>query len=193
MINGEFLNKYQSSANLVAVYPGRLGERIDIPIAGLLYVSMGLSGEIGELQEKIVCKCDLEEIKKEFGDVYWYISQVCMELSTPMSYLAKVKIEFKKLRKLQDADMLLERQLLALSILSGRVSEIMKKSFRDSNGHISGDKKNEVIDILAKILHNLNGLSGMCGIMPEDAMDANIHKLFSRKDRGVLGGSGDNR
>ena len=69
MINGEFLNKYQSSANLVAVYPGRLGERIDIPIAGLLYVSMGLSGEIGELQEKIVCKCDLEEIKKEFKKI----------------------------------------------------------------------------------------------------------------------------
>ena len=59
MISKEYLNQYQSSANTVAVYPGRLGERVEIPIAGLLYVSMGLSGEIGELQEKVVCKCDL--------------------------------------------------------------------------------------------------------------------------------------
>ena len=193
MISKEFLNQYQSSANTVAIYPGRLGERIDVPIAGLLYVSLGLSGEIGELQEKIVCKCDLDEIKKEFGDVFWYISQVCMELSTPMSYLTKIKIEFKKLRKLQDTNMLLERQLIALSILAGRINEIMKKSFRDSNGHISSDKKNEVLEILAKILWNIVGLSGMCGITPEDAMDTNIQKLLSRKDRGVLGGSGDNR
>ena len=193
MISKVFLNQYQSSANTVAVYPGRLGERIDIPIAGLLYVSMGLSGEIGELQEKIVCKGDLEEIKKEFGDVFWYISQVCMELSTPMSHLTTIKVEFKKLRKLQHTDMILERQLLALSILAGRISEIMKKSFRDSNGHISSEKKNEILEILAKILWNIIGLSGMCGITPEDAMDTNIKKLFSRKDRGVLGGSGDNR
>ena len=117
----------------------------------------------------------------------------CMELSTPMSYLAKVKIEFKKLRKLQDTNMILERQLLALSILSGRINEVMKKSFRDNNGHISVEKKNEVIEVLAKILYNLVGLAGMCGIDPEDAMDTNIKKLFSRKDRGVLGGSGDNR
>ena len=193
MIQSEFLNRYQSSANTVAIYPGRLGERLEITTSGLFYVVLGLSGEIGELQEKIICQEHEDLIIKEFGDVYWYISQVCMELDTPMSHLLRVKVNFKKLRKIQDASYMIERQLLSLSILSGRINEILKKSFRDNNGHITPAKKEEIIEILSKIIHSLSGVAGMCNIDPEEAMHKNIEKLFSRKERGVLGGSGDNR
>ena len=193
MYKATFLNKYQSLANQTAVYPGRMGDPIETAMAGLFYVSLGLSGEIGELQEKVLCGDTDDLIKKELGDVYWYVSQVCMELGTPMSYLLKTKIDYKKLRSITSTDAIVERSLLAMSILSGRICEILKKSLRDNNGHLGPGKKDEIIEALAKILHNMLGTCGMLNMEPEEIMNLNIEKLFSRKERGLLGGSGDNR
>ena len=193
MYRATFLNKYQSLANQTAVYPGRMGDPIETAMAGLFYVSLGLSGEIGELQEKIICGDSEDLIKKEFGDVYWYLSQVCMELGTPMSFLLKTKIDYKKLRSMTSSEAIIERSLLSLSVLSGRICEILKKALRDNNGHLAPGKKDEIIEALAKILHNLLGTCGMLNMEAEDIMNGNIEKLFSRKERGLLGGSGDNR
>ena len=191
MYKPDFLNTYQSSANETAVYPGRFGERTECALVGLFYVSLGLSGEIGELQEKIIGNADKDAITKELGDVYWYISQVCMELNLPMGYLTKIKVEYKNLRKISDFSV--ERYLLALSILSGRICEILKKTLRDNNGHLQPQKKEDMIKILAKILYNMLGVCGVCDCDPQEVMNINIEKLFSRKERGVLQGSGDNR
>lgn len=193
------LNAYQSMANEVAIYPGRFGNYTEkdahqsSPFIGFFYVCLGLSGEIGELQEKIICQEPVEDIIKEMGDVYWYISQVCMELGAPMSYLLKVKVQYKNLRKIQNILPVTESQLLSLSIISGRICEITKKLLRDGNGHMPSAKREQIIENLAKIVHIMNGICGTQGISYEEVMKSNIDKLFSRRDRGVLGGSGDNR
>ena len=64
---------------------------------------IGLSGEVGELQEP--CKkylfhgheLDIERIKKEASDVLWYIAAACTQLNIDMSEVMELNIE--KLRK----------------------------------------------------------------------------------------------
>jgi len=64
---------------------------------------LGLCGETGEIAEKIkkvirdevgiVSEQKKEEIKKELGDVLWYISQIATELGLSLSDVAKLNIE----------------------------------------------------------------------------------------------------
>ena len=68
-----------------------------------IYPVLGLCGESGEIAEKIKkvirdeggVASDLkkEEIKKELGDVLWYISQIATELGLSIDAVAKVNIE----------------------------------------------------------------------------------------------------
>jgi len=93
----------------------------------------------------------------------------------------------------QDQLQELMQQVLGLGDESGEVLAIFKKWIRDNGADINLlDKQNvakELGDILwyiAVVAHDLN-------ISFDDIATANIEKLRSRKERGVLNGSGDNR
>lgn len=166
------------------------------PFIGLFYVTLGLNGEIGELQEKMAAREDYtsEDVAKEIGDVFWYLSQVCMELNVPFGYLLKVSPEYSSTRKIvNDPENIRCLLLITMSVWSGRVADIVKKLLRDSQGHLLPEKRMEIIVNLAKILRAVFSVCALEGITPEDAMDKNIDKLFSRMERGKIGGSGDDR
>lgn len=164
------------------------------PFLGLFYVSLGLSGEMGEMQEKIMIGEDKDSIVGEIGDVYWYISQVCMELNTPMGYLLNITPSYKTTRKIiHDPELIKFTLLLLCSVWTGRVSEITKKLLRDSHGHLSPIKKAMILENLTKILIAMRSVCALQDVTPEFCMEKNIEKLFSRKERGKIGGSGDNR
>ena len=164
------------------------------PFMGLFYVSLGLSGEMGEMQEKIMACDDKDSIVGEIGDVYWYISQVCMELNTPMGYLLNITPSYKTARKIiHDPELIKYALLLTCSVWTGRVSEITKKLLRDSQGHLSPIKKTMILENLTKILIAMRSICALQDVTPEFCMEKNIEKLFSRKERGKIGGSGDNR
>lgn len=87
----------------------------------------------------------------------------------------------------------LMQQVLGLGDESGEVLAIFKKWIRDKDADIlqldKGSVKKEMGDILwyiAVIAHDLD-------ISLDDLARTNLEKLASRKERGVLGGSGDNR
>jgi NTP pyrophosphatase (non-canonical NTP hydrolase) len=97
----EFLN-YQNQAKRTAIYPGT---HTDI---GLMYVTLGLNGEAGEIANNVkkIIRDDLviteersDEIIDEMGDVLWYLTMLCYELETTLETVALRNIA--KLKKRQ--------------------------------------------------------------------------------------------
>lgn len=76
---------------------------------------------------------------------------------------------------------------------SGEIQGKVKKLIRDCGGEISQDKIKEISGEIGDVLWYLSLLCEELGISLQDVAQENLDKLFSRKERGVLQGSGDNR
>lgn len=93
--------EYQEKSRETAIYPD-LGNNF-------VYPTLGLSGEAGEVAEKIkkvirdkggvIDDVTREEIKKELGDVLWYLSQIASELKLSLDDVASFNIEKLQNRK----------------------------------------------------------------------------------------------
>ena len=91
---------YQKQARLTAQYPN-LG-------SNNIYPTLGLVGEAGEVAEKvkkvirdnkgIFDEESKKGIKKELGDVLWYISNLCNEFNFELEEVALKNLEKLKLR-----------------------------------------------------------------------------------------------
>jgi NTP pyrophosphatase (non-canonical NTP hydrolase) len=97
------LSDYQAGARATAVYP-QLGDN-------LLYPTLGLCGEAGEVAEKIkkMVRDDggalTEErraaLAKELGDVLWYVAQVATEAQLDLEEIAGANLEKLRSRRLR--------------------------------------------------------------------------------------------
>ena len=86
--------EYQTKSRVTAKYPDAGNNYI--------YPTLGLSGEAGEVAEKIkkvirdkggqVSDETRNEIKKELGDVLWYVSQLATELGLSVDDIAEHNI-----------------------------------------------------------------------------------------------------
>ena len=85
-------------------------------------------------------------------------------------------------------DQALEYLALGLNGEAGEVAEKVKKSIRDDK-ELGDDVRDEIGDCLWYIARLLDEL----GYDMSEAAEANIDKLFDRKDRGKIQGSGDDR
>lgn len=91
------------------------------------------------------------------------------------------------------------RQILGLSYASlglgesGEVQGKVKKIIRDCAGTITYEKKQEIVAELGDILWYISAMCTELGVNMDTVAEKNIDKLFDRRDRGVLKGSGDNR
>ena len=91
---------YQKNARLTAQYPN-LG-------SNYIYPTLGLVGEAGEVAEKVKKvirdkKGIFDEeskngLKKELGDVLWYLSNLCTEFNFTLEDIALQNLEKLKLR-----------------------------------------------------------------------------------------------
>jgi len=85
---------YQMEAMKTAIYPKDQG----IP-----YLMLGLIGEVGEVAEKIKKEIrdgklvDEDDLKKELGDILWYLSNLALEFDISLSDVA-----YTNITKLQD-------------------------------------------------------------------------------------------
>jgi len=82
---------------------------------------------------------------------------------------------------------------LGLAGETGEVCEKIKKIMRDDNGVVSQEKKELLKKEMGDVIWYLAALSTELGIELDDVAKTNIDKLFSRKERDKLHGSGDNR
>lgn len=76
---------------------------------------------------------------------------------------------------------------------AGEVAEKMKKVMRDFGGQINAEKKEEITKELGDVLWYVSQIATELGLSLDEVAQKNIEKLYSRMDRGVLGGEGDNR
>ena len=87
----------------------------------------------------------------------------------------------------------LEYVLLGLAGECGEILNKYKKVIRDFNGVLTEEKRNEMKKELGDIIWYLSQLCTELNCDFDKVAEENLNKLFSRKKRGVLGGSGDNR
>jgi len=76
---------------------------------------------------------------------------------------------------------------------AGEIAEKVKKVIRDNGGIVTDDKKTEIAKEIGDVLWYIASLSSELGYGLREIAQMNIDKLYSRKDRGKLTGSGDNR
>ncbi len=100
------LSDYQERSRATAVYPGAG--------ANLLYPTLGLCGEAGEVAEKIkkMVRDDAgvlsperrEALAKELGDVLWYVAQLATEAGLDLDAVAAGNLD--KLMSRRERDVL---------------------------------------------------------------------------------------
>jgi NTP pyrophosphatase (non-canonical NTP hydrolase) len=82
---------------------------------------------------------------------------------------------------------------LGLAGEAGEVAEKIKKIVRDSAGVIGTTNRLAVAKELGDVLWYIAQVATEFGLSFADVAEQNLEKLASRKARGVLGGSGDER
>lgn len=82
---------------------------------------------------------------------------------------------------------------LGLNGEAGEVADKVKKVIRDNQEEFDDNRKKEIAKELGDVLWYIATLANDIGYSLEDIAEMNYEKLSSRKERGMLGGSGDNR
>lgn len=83
--------------------------------------------------------------------------------------------------------------VLGINGEAGEVAEKVKKIIRDKGGKISEEDKQELAKELGDVLWYLAVFAHDLGFSFDKVATSNLEKLQSRKSRGALQGSGDNR
>ena len=97
------LNIYQAKAISTAIYPSRGS------LWGMIYCTLKLNGEAGEVAEKIgkilrdnngkISDEKRIDLIKELGDVLWYIANLANELSVTLDDVAQINLDKLAQRK----------------------------------------------------------------------------------------------
>lgn len=82
---------------------------------------------------------------------------------------------------------------LGLNGEAGEVADKVKKILRDNNSDFTSEKRREIALELGDCQWYIATLANDIGYTLQEIADMNYEKLCSRKRRGVIGGSGDER
>jgi NTP pyrophosphatase (non-canonical NTP hydrolase) len=82
---------------------------------------------------------------------------------------------------------------LGLAGEAGEVAEKVKKLLRDDGGVMSDERRAALAGELGDVLWYVAQVATEAGLELEEIAHANLDKLLSRQERGVLSGSGDQR
>lgn len=173
------LNEYQQQAMFTAIFP------VD---RSLDYTVLGLLSEVGELAEAWLDNSKgLKDVAAEAGDCYWYCAAIADTLEESLQTVVDAYDgEYIKLIATTNI-------IHALTASSGNLAGLVKKAIRDDDGHFSEERRDKAIQLLARTILLLFRLCESLDTNCWAVMNANLDKLASRKARGVLAGSGDNR
>ena len=175
--------EYQQKASVTAIYPGRES------FLGLTYVISGLPDEACELLE---VAGDSKKRMHELSDVFWYFVQTAHELDVQLQDIIEESNELEaqfKTFHIRDA-------IDQIVIAAGKINGVFKKYIRDDyneNKMLSEEKKLKIRFHLSCMMCGMLNLCRFLGCSWQDVAKINLEKLYSRKDRGKLGGSGDDR
>jgi len=88
-------NEYQTKARSTAIYPAEFS---------VIYPTLGLAGESGEVCEKIkkwlrdeggkvISEERVNDLKKEIGDILWYVANLSYDLGFDLNEIAQQNID----------------------------------------------------------------------------------------------------
>lgn len=185
------ITEYQTRAWSTAIYNNK-GNNLE-------YISLGLGGESGEVQEYLKKTLHrgqdlpMEFLKKELGDVLWYLagtaSECKLELSQAFHNIRRPINTFNEFRTLIDE--YYYRYGESVGIVGLRLNKHIVRlqecleTFRPGN-----------TTPLLHIFHCLEWLTVLCniyGFSLEDVALTNLEKLSVRQEQGTLAGEGDLR
>lgn len=91
-------SEYQKRANATAIYDSKFS---------ILYPTLGLAGEAGEVAEKVKkiirdnksIVDERQDVAKELGDVLWYVAAVARDIGYSLEVIAEMNIEKLESRK----------------------------------------------------------------------------------------------
>lgn len=117
-----------------------------------------------------------------------------------MEYIKKVSIYPKGNDEIEAVDgsfviVFLEESYLVPALASevGELASIFAKSMRDKKGDLDADDRANIKKELGDVLFMIASIADLYGVDLRTIAEQNVSKLLSRKARGVIGGSGDNR
>jgi NTP pyrophosphatase (non-canonical NTP hydrolase) len=79
---------------------------------------------------------------------------------------------------------------IAIAGEAGEISEKVKKAYREHGGRTDSAA---IVKELGDLLYYVTKMAHLHGVAIEEVAQANVEKLFDRRSRGVLHGSGDER
>lgn len=174
--------KYAQQARRTAVYP-----RTQF----ITYPALGLADEVSELIEKILDDAGEAAIKKEMGDVIWYVVNTALDCNIKVHLLIDGCETFEAV---QDMGMLPDpTQFMRIVVDAGKVCGLAKKLHRDDGGKLSPERREKIRLSLGMLICRLASMCKAQGwSLAEIARENNV-KLAGRQQRGTLTGDGDNR
>lgn len=84
-------------------------------------------------------------------------------------------------------------QILGLMSEGAELGEKVKKLIRDQQGMVTGEVREELLKELGDVLWYVNSVAQLLDSSIAEVANINLQKVLSRKARGVISGSGDNR
>ena len=114
-----------------------------------------------------------------------------MELNEYQKKIKKYDIFDQEKRKSTDLSFI--SKVLGLAEEAGEVTGKFKKIYRDDNGEISSEKKEEIIKELGDVLWYTATIARYLDVPFEEIANKNIKKLENRFQNNKIHGSGDNR
>lgn len=76
---------------------------------------------------------------------------------------------------------------------SGEVADKIKKIYRDNDGIISEENKEQIVKEMGDVLWYLANMATDLGVTLEDVAKKNLEKIQSRQEKNLIHGEGDNR
>lgn len=177
-------NEYIENTSKTAVYEGADGKNCN----GIFYAVMGFADEAYELFDSLGSEKKLDE----FGDLLYYFARVIKEYGLSIEDIEKEAADLKEQMKVFRIDDAMHQVFSSACKING----ITKKYLRDEdfqNSKPSAEKKSRVQFNLAYALVGIYNLCNFFKVDWREVASKNLEKLFSRKERNVLHGSGDYR
>lgn len=196
-------DKYQAFVAETAIFPND---------RGIQYCVTKLNGEIGEFNAKVANAIGVgvgftdyyfESLPPgarmpmimELGDITWYVTALARQLDISLRDIANSWPN----EEYQDGVTFIG-QALYMSGYGGEIAEVTGKMIRDSGSDGTNTSflqsvtyRQKIHVALVRLLAVLQSLASTMNYSFEDVINVNVEKLSSRRARGVLTGSGDNR
>jgi NTP pyrophosphatase (non-canonical NTP hydrolase) len=185
------LNDYQTAAIKTAIYPRELA---------IIYPTLGLAGEFGEVVTKLVTR-QQGELVKEMGDMLWYLANLANDMDATLTdaldhHTLSATCTFEQVQLWaidHRGSFLVSSPESFIATKVGAVCEGVKKLHRDDQGFLVPLRRDILLMNLAWVLIGVAALANTIDAKLDLIAEGNLAKLASRAARGTLTGDGDNR